>query len=633
MCGIAGLFHYRSDAVVARGPIQSARVARMCQTLAHRGPDDEGTYHEAHMALTMRRLAIIDPQGGQQPIASEDGDVVAVCNGEIYNFRELRAELQARGHRFRGQSDTEVLVHLYEEEGDALVSRLRGMFGLAIWDRRRQQLLLARDRLGIKPLYIADHQGTLVFGSELKAVLASELIPRRVDRTTLHHFLSLNYVPAPYSMVEGVEQLEPGTLLVCNASGARIHRYWDLPFGEEEDSEASWTRRIREKLMETVATHLVSDVPFGAFLSGGLDSSAVVALMAGCMREKPKTFAMDFAEESFSEARFAQEVATRFGCEHREFVAKPTIVHHLSELIWHADDPLADSSMLPVFLLAREAKKHVSMVLTGDGGDEVFAGYPTYRAYFVRQLYRRVPALLRRQIVRRMVNALPVSRSKVSFDYKAKRFVSGAELDAEEAHFWWRAIFSEHEKHTLYSEATREALGLATPTSEIFRRHFALSGSDDPLSRMLYVDTRLYLPADMLVKVDRMTMASGLEARVPFLDHELVELVARVPSAIKFRRHKEKALLKRAVRDLLPKSILQRKKAGFNVPVNAWLGGELRPLAERTLSPERVEAAGFFRPEAVAQLFAEHNERKHDHSYRLWGLLCFQLWYERFIVS
>jgi len=626
VCGICGIFHYadgaRADATVLRA---------MTDVLTHRGPDDAGHHVEGPVALGMRRLAIIDLDSGQQPIYSEDRSRVIVCNGEIYNFRDIKKRLA--GRRFTTSGDIEPMLHLYEDEGDRMPEKLRGMFALALWDAQRSRLLVARDRLGVKPLYYADTGGALVFASEIKAILQHPLIKREVDPDTLHHYLSLNYVPAPLTMLRGIRQLGPGELLVCDASGVRVRPYWDLKFEPETGvSEDEWARRVRDKLDEATRVRLVSDVPFGAFLSGGVDSSAVVAFMAGAMKEPVKTFAIDFEEKSFSEAGYAAQVGALFHTEHRSRVATVDVTQMLDSLIWYADDPLADSSMIPVYLVSKFAREHVTMVLTGDGGDEAFAGYPTYNAWFVRELYRRVPAFVRRSLVRRMVNALPVSTGKVSFDYKARRFVSGAELDAEDAHFWWRAILSESAKRTLYTDAFRARVS-ARPTSELYREHFRRSGTDDPLSRMLYADTRFYLPADMLAKVDRMSMANGLEARSPFLDHELMELAARIPSSIKFRDRKQKYILKKALAGILPREILERKKAGFNVPVGAWLHGELGHTARQVLAPERITAAGFFRPEAVTALLDQHAARSADHSFAIWGLLCFQLWHERFVAA
>ena len=633
MCGITGLFRHTATARSARGPIGPRQLDRMRDSLTHRGPDDAGSFisPSGTLGLAMRRLAVIAPENGHQPIFNEDGRLALVCNGEIYNYRELRAGLVAKGHHFRTASDAEVIVHLYEEYGSGFVPRLRGMFAFALWDSANERLLLARDRIGIKPLYVANVDGTLYFGSELKALLLSGELPRQLNHQALHYYLSLNYLPAPFTLFDGIEQLEPGELVICEPGQLTRQSYWELRYDTVLDwSEARWIREMRDKLSECVSGHLVADVPFGAFLSGGVDSAAVVGLMSRMLREPTQTFTIGFAEGSYSEASQARRLATHFGCIHRETQVRPAVVDLLDRLIWHADDPLADSSMLPVFLLAKHAREHVTMVLTGDGGDEVFAGYETYTAHFVRELYRRVPRWLRQNVVRRLVAALPVSLTKVSFDYKAKRFVEGAELDAEEAHFWWRAIFSEAEKLDLYTPEHRGQAALE-PAAALFRRSFAASATDDPLARMLYVDTRLYLPADMLVKVDRMTMAHGLEARVPLLDHELVELAARAPSRLKLRGQRKKHLLKEAVRHLVPKATLQRKKAGFNVPVNVWLSGELATFAAQTLAPERLNAAGVFRPEAVGRFLDEHRRRIRDHSYRLWGLLCFQLWHERFL--
>ena len=626
MCGICGIFHYRdgqnADAAVLR---------RMTDVITHRGPDDAGFHVDGPIGLAMRRLSIIDLNSGHQPIYNQDRSLVIVCNGEIYNFREIRKSLA--GRRFVTSGDIEPQLHLYEDFGEAMPEKLRGMFATALWDVRRRRLLLVRDRLGVKPLYYADTGRAIVFASEIKAILQHPAITREVDPETLHHYLSLNYVPAPMTMLRGIRQLGPGEILTCDANGVETRSYWDLKFEAEPGvSEAEWARRVRDKLDESTRIRLVSDVPFGAFLSGGVDSSAVVAFMAGAMSEPVKTFAIDFEEKSFSEATYAARVAALYHTDHRANTATVDVVDLIDSLVWYADDPLADSSMIPVYLVSKFAREHVTMVLTGDGGDEAFAGYPTYNAWFTRELYRRVPAFVRKGLVRRVVDSLPVSTGKVSFDFKARRFVSGAELDAEDAHFWWRAILSESAKRDLYTPAFRERVAFK-PTSELYREHFRRSNTDDALSRMLYADTRFYLPADMLTKVDRMSMANGLEARSPFLDHELMELAATIPSAIKFRGHKKKYILKRALEPLLPRDILDRKKAGFNVPVGAWLHGPLGEKARAVLAPDRLAASGFFRPDAVRALLDAHAARRADHSFAIWGLLCFQLWYERFVSA
>ena len=626
MCGICGIFHYRGGTGADAGVLR-----RMADVISHRGPDDAGYHVDGPVAIGMRRLSIIDLGTGHQPIYNEDRSLVVVCNGEIYNFRELRAGLA--GRRFTTSGDVEPLLHLYADHEDHLAERLRGMFAIALWDARRQRLLLVRDRLGVKPLYYADTGDTIIFGSEVKSLLQHPSVRREVDPETLHHYLSLNYVPAPMSMIRGIRQVLPGEVLICDAGGIRTRAYWDLHFAPEHGvSEQEWARRVRDVLDDATRVRLISDVPFGAFLSGGVDSSAVVAMMARALPDPVRTFCIDFEEKSFSEATYAAAVAQQYHTEHHVSTATIDVVNMLDQLVWHADDPLADSSMIPVYLVSQFARRHVTMVLTGDGGDEAFAGYPTYNAYFIRQMYRRVPSLLRRHIVRRAVESLPVSTGKVSFDFRAKRFVAGAELEADEAHFWWRVILSESAKQNLYTDAFRERVP-SRPTSELYRDHFRRSGTDDPLSRMLYADTRFYLPADMLTKVDRMSMANALEARSPFLDHELMELAARIPSNVKFKGRTKKYILKRALEPLLPRDILHRRKAGFNVPVGAWLHGELGLRAREILAHDRVAAAGFFRPEAVHALLDQHASRRHDHSFAIWGLLCFQLWYERFIAG
>jgi asparagine synthase (glutamine-hydrolysing) len=627
MCGVCGIFHYADGEKIDSGVLES-----MCDVIAHRGPDDAGYYINGNVGLAMRRLIVIDPTTGHQPLYNEDKSVSLVFNGEIYNFKTLRESLKSAGHTFTTQSDGEVIVHLYEDEGFECVQKLRGMFSLALWDNKKQSLFLARDRIGIKPYYYAERNGTLLFASEIKSILQFPNFPRTLYPQGIHHYLSLNYIPAPYTPIQGIQQLLPGEYLVCSGEGIRKKCYWDMRFSSADTlGEDEWKMKVRDKLQECVTMHLVSDVPFGAFLSGGIDSSAVVAMMTGALGKPISTFSIDFMEESFSETRFARIVADLFHSDHHELAATADVLNMLETLIWHADDPLADSSMIPVYMISEFARKHVTMVLTGDGGDEIFAGYDTYNAYYVRKLYRMFPRWFRRHIVKRAVDALPVSLTKVSFDFKAKRFVEGAELDAEEAHFWWRLILSESAKSELYTNSFRESVGGAS-TLDIYREYFRKSGSDDPLSQMLYVDTRFYLPSDMLVKVDRMTMANALEARVPFLDHELVELAATIPSSIKFKKRIKKYILKEALRDLLPGTILDRKKAGFNVPVNAWLAGKMKSMAQDLLSPDRIGQAGLFEPSYISRLLSEHFERKSDHSFPLWGLMCFQIWFERFIA-
>jgi len=599
----------------------------MCDAILHRGPDSDGIFTRDGIALGMRRLKIIDLAKSDQPIFNEDETVAVTFNGEIYNYKPLRAEMEARGHRFRTDGDTEVLVHLYEEYGPELLGKLNGMFGFAIADFKRRGVLLARDRLGIKPMFLAEADGSWWWGSEIKALLANPEIPRQVDPTNLADYLNLNYLPPGQTLFKGIHQLLPGEYAWIDEGGCHRESWWDLDFTPDPSlNEERAIEGAMELLEDSVRSRLMSDVPFGAFLSGGIDSSAVVAFMAKHMDVPVKTFSIGFAEESFNELPYARQVAERYGTEHHELVVEPKVEELLPKLVWHSEEPTADSSAIPVYYVSKLAREHVTMALSGDGGDELFAGYETYNAHWVRERYRRIPGFLRRNVIRPLVDALPVSSSKVSFDFKARRFVRGAEAGADEAHFFWRHIFSE--------EAKRELLNAELPALSTFERHrhyFDEAGSDDPLTRMLYVDTRFYLPSDMLIKVDRMSMANSLEARVPFLDHRLVEFAAKIPSEVKFRGRVRKYLLKKGLEPLLGREILYRKKAGFNVPKNVWIRRELRPMVEDVLSPSRLATHGLFRPETVARLLREHMEQRADHSFQIWSLLIFQLWYDQFI--
>jgi asparagine synthase (glutamine-hydrolysing) len=663
MCGIAGFFHQQ------RGPQPNAAVLRaMCDAIVHRGPDSDGMLCRDGIALGMRRLKIIDLAGGDQPIFNEDRTVAIVFNGEIYNYRELRAELERKGHRFATQSDTEVLVHLYEDVGEEMLHRLNGMFAFAIADFRARTVLLARDRLGIKPLFftrLPQDGGTWLWGSEIKAILQYPGVPRAIDRESLGDYLGLNYLPPGRTLFAGIEQLLPGELAVLTTAGLRRKIWWDLRF----TADPQWTQeraveRAIELLEDSVRMRLVSDVPFGAFLSGGIDSSAVVAMMARHMNEPVKTFSIGFGEASFDELPYARRIAQRYHTDHHELTVKPNVEELLPWLVYHSEEPTADSSAIPVLLVSKLAREHVTMVLSGDGGDELFAGYETYNAYWARKAYRLLPRMLRRGVIAPLVHALPMSSKKISFEFKARRFVEGAELPADEAHFFWRTIFTEEAKRELLADgavaggvgradvaageatgvsggsvggnggaAGRSRSGAGTTTFERWRHYFDASGSDDPLARMLYVDTRFYLPSDMLVKVDRMSMAVSLEARVPFLDYRLVEFAASVPSHVKFKGRVRKYLLKKALLPYVDRELLYRKKAGFNVPKNVWLRGALRPMALDLLAESRLRRHGLLRLPVVQRLLRDHMEMRADNSFQIWSLLIFQLWHERFIES
>ena len=628
MCGICGVLHFD-------GQSPSAEVlSDMTDLLRHRGPDGRGTHIDGPVGLGHRRLAIIDlSSAGAQPMTNEDGTLRVVFNGEIYNFAEIRAQLEKHGHVFRSDSDTEVILHGYETWGVDCLARFNGMFAFALWDSVRQRMWLVRDRLGIKPLFYLRRPDRLLFASEIKAILCDPTVERRVDLTALHHFLSLNYTPTPHSLFSGVRQLLPGHYLLVDADGrCQDHSYWDLTYAERTvGNEPELIERFEALLAAAVKRRLVSDVPLGAFLSGGVDSSAIVYWMSQQQEQPVKTFSIGFHEKSFNELGYARRIADSCRTEHRERIVTPDAADILPKIVWHAEEPTADSSMLPLYYLAEMTRKKVTVALAGDGADEILAGYETYQAYYAAQLYQMIPGAIRRHLIKPLVDWLPISYDNVSLDFKLKRFVRGAELDSEAGHAYWRIIFDEAAKRELYTASLRKALNGAD-TLELYRAEFANADAIHPLERMLYVDTRFYLPNDMLIKVDRMTMAHSLEARVPFLDHQLVEFVASLPPHLKLKQWRiKKYLLKAALQRRLPQASLWRKKQGFNVPKARWFRGGLREFAFDNLSPQQVQRMELFRPEGVSRLLDDHVAGRRDNSHQIWGLLCLSLWWQQFI--
>jgi asparagine synthase (glutamine-hydrolysing) len=624
MCGIAGELRLTSGERPS-----PARVRAMCDVMVHRGPDSFGEYAHGEVAFGMRRLAIVDVARGQQPLGNEDGSVQVVCNGEIYNAPQLTRELEARGHVLRTHSDVEVIAHLYEQHGVDVAARLDGMFAFAIWDAKAHRLVLGRDRVGIKPLYVTRLGDRLVWGSEAKCLLAAGLDPQ-LDPQALHDYLTLGYVPGPASIFAGVTQLAPGHVLVCEAGKEPVtRRYWSLEghvAGREARTEADWEAELLSTLLGAVQSHLMSDVPLGVFLSGGLDSGSIVALMHELGVHPIRTFTIGFEEKSFSELDDARLVATRYGTEHHELIVRPDAISLLPRLVRSFDEPFADSSAIPVFHVSELARRHVTVVLSGEGGDEVLAGYETYRARRVAALYARLPQAIGRGLVPAVVRQLPVSHAKVSFDYKAKRFVTGAYLPPAAGHLWWKTILDEDTKASLYGNA---AAG-AEHTARLFEELFAESDGDE-LDRLQYVDTKLYLPADILVKVDRMSMQHSLEARVPFLDRSMLELSRRMPSRLRLRGLTTKYVLRRAMAKRLPPAVLNGKKRGFNVPMPAWLAGGLRDFTRDVLSPDRVRRQGLFRPAAVERLVNEHLSRRIDQGRAIWTLLVLSVWQDEIL--
>ena len=591
----------------------------MSGKLVHRGPDSDGAFVEGPAALAARRLAIIDLQTGDQPIANENETIHVVQNGELYNYRELRAELERAGHRFRTQGDTEVLVHLYEQDGLAFARRLRGMFAVALWDSTLRRLVIARDRYGIKPLYYRASAAGLEFASELRALPRGE-----IDLDALESFLAFNSIPAPLTIFREVRKLPPGHVLVWEGGEARLERYArpaPAPEGElREDDEAELIEELRGRLRDSVRAHLVADVPVGVLLSGGIDSAALTALAAQETAEPVRTFSIGFQERSFDELSDARLVAERYGTQHRELVLRPDAALLLPALADAFDEPFADSSALPTYLVSQLAAQDVKVALSGEGGDELFGGYYTYVADLLAE---RTGGLAR--LARPLVERLPTSTARASFDYKAKRFVRGAHLPPLERHHAWKEIFSRDAR----AELTGRSNGF--DPVDAYRARFAETEGADLLARLQDVDLGIYLVDDLLVKTDRASMAHSLEARVPFLDPAVTNLALALPTRHRVHGLRKKVLLRKAVAPLVPERIVKGKKRGFSIPAAAWLRGELEPFARQTLSADTLRRQGFFRPEAVAALIDRHVAGKEDLSRQLWGLLAFTLWHERHV--
>jgi asparagine synthase (glutamine-hydrolysing) len=615
MCGIAGLIASGSE------PPEQNPLEAMAAAMLHRGPDEGAVRTFGRAAFAFRRLSIIDVTGGAQPIANEDATCHIICNGEIYNYKPLRDELLGLGHRFRTASDVETILHGYEEWGDRVVERLRGMFALALWDEKRQRLLLARDRLGKKPLVYCEWPGGLAFASELQGLLAHPRVPRRIALDAVHQYLTYQYVPAPLTAFQGVLKLPPAHRLVWERERIRVERYWlpssqpPLAIGEGEAAV-----ELRRLLGEAVRSRLMSEVPLGAFLSGGIDSSSVVALMAE--HGRVKTFSIGFEEQAFSELPYARLVAQRYDTEHHEFIVRPDAAEILPKLVRHYGEPYADSSALPTYYLARMTRQHVTVALNGDGGDELFAGYDRYQALSVYSAAARLRRVRRtaQRLVRALGRRVPV---------RLGRLVRAAADRPEESYARTMSCFVPEEKLALYSPELRSQLernNAFGPLDELY----GLADAPDLLGRTLFVDTLSYLPGDLLAKVDIATMACGLEGRSPFLDQEVVEFAARLPSALKLRGCKGKRVLRRAVRDLLPDAILSRSKKGFGVPIGRWFRGSLHDFAHELLFSQTATERPYFSRAEVRRIWEEH-QHGHERGHQIWALVCFELWHRQFL--
>ena len=620
MCGIAGVVSTEAGPRDAR----SALLRGMCAAIRHRGPDDEGVYLDDHAAIGMRRLSIIDLSTGQQPMTGEDGRFWVVFNGEIYNYRELSVELRGRGHQLKTASDTEVIVHAWEEWGEGALSRLQGMFGFAIWDTRTRTLWLARDRPGIKPLHYHAADRRLAFGSEIKSLLVDPNTPRTLDEQALDHYCSFLYTPPTQSILAGIKKLPPGHVLRWHDGQVNVRRYWELPADEDfRGDEREAAAALRESLRAAVRSHMISDVPLGAFLSGGVDSSLIVGLMAEASSQPVRTFSIGFEEATYNELPHARQVASLFGTEHHEFIVRPDAVSIIDRLIQHFDEPFGDSSAIPTWYVSEIARRHVTVVLSGDGGDELFGGYERYLPH------PRVDRFDRLTIPGKRAVAAVASRHWPR-RIKGRAFLRHVALDRESRYLEDIGFFRPDEKAELYSPAFAARLRGYQAFAEM-RRLFDGTRQLPWASQMMRLDFHTYLPEDVLTKVDRMSMAHSIESRVPLLDTAVVELAARFPAALRIAGSRQKHVLKLAVADLLPASILDRPKHGFGVPVGTWFGGGLRELFGDTLLSPRARQRGFFRRSAVDALVNEHLGGRRDHTLRLWLLVVLELWQRQYV--
>jgi len=622
MCGIAGIV--RTDGA----PVDRDLLARMNEAIRHRGPDEDGFYFHEGVGLAMRRLAIIDLKTGQQPIHNHDRSKWLVFNGEIYNYREVRAQLEKLGHKFYTDSDTEVVVAAYDQYGTDCPKHLRGMFAFAIWDERDKSLFLARDRVGKKPLLYAQLPGQLAFASEFSALVLHPDVSRDVDLEAIHHYLSFMCVPAPLTAYRSIRKLEPAHWLLWRNGEIKTERYWQLDFSQKTSmSEVEAGERLIDLLREAVRIRLMSEVPLGAFLSGGIDSSAVVALMAQESSERVKTFSIGFEEQDFSEVHHARRVAEHVGADHHEFIVRPDAMEILPTLVEHYGEPFADSSAIPSYYVSRETRQYVTVALNGDGGDECFAGYERYAAMNLARAYAAIPG---KSLIGSVTEALPAPKSRGNPIGKAQRFIAAASLPPIERYLRWMSSFDEDAKQKLYTEGF-QAETASFRTASFIEPWFAKVNGGGIIDAALLSDTMTYLPNDLLVKMDIASMTVSLEARSPFLDHVLMEFAATLPEKMKLRRMTTKYLLKKVLKDIVPGENLTRRKMGFGVPIGYWFRGSMQSFLRETLLSEKSLGRGFFKPERVRAIIDEHIDNRMDHSHRLWSLMMLELWFQRFI--
>jgi asparagine synthase (glutamine-hydrolysing) len=628
MCGICGKVYFDRSRKVDKN-----LITKMTSVLHHRGPDDQGVYVNKYVGLGHQRLSIIDvSSAGRQPMCNEDGSIWIVFNGEIYNFEELREQLELKGHVFTSNTDTETIIHLYEEEGTDCLHNLRGMFAFAIWDQRCERLFLARDRAGKKPLVYAQKDGAFLFASEIKSLLQDPSVTPQVHIEALHHYLTYQYVPSPWTMFQGIHKLPNAHSLVLQNGNIAVQSYWHLSYAKKLQLPHlnDYKEQFMELFKEAVKICLRSDVPLGAFLSGGIDSSATVAIMSQFMTQPVKTFSIGFEEADFSEVKYASQVAKKYKTDHTEFIVKPDAMKVLPKLVWHYNEPFADSSAIPTYYVSKLTREHVTVALNGDGGDESFAGYERYLADKLAGYFVKLPPFVRDNILKKTFNLLPHIENRRSFIRRLKRFINGISESPERRYVRWLCYFDNEMKQDLYCRDFMKKVS-NIDSVDIVVDWYGKSDGDNFLDRTLFVDVMSYLPDDLLVKVDVVSMANSLEARSPFLDHKLMEFAAAIPSHLKLNGVQSKYLLKKAFQGLLPYDILYRRKMGFGVPIDKWFRRELKTMVHEILFEKRTAQRGYFKESAVKLLLDEHMTKRADHSYRIWALLFLELWHRMFI--
>lgn len=625
MCGITGFISKNKNLPTAE---REVLLDKMCRSIIHRGPDEQGTIVKDAASLGMRRLSIIDLKSGQQPIFDCSGNLAIVFNGEIYNYQQLKQDLESRGHKFKTNSDTETIVHAYEEFGTDCVKHLRGMFAFAIYDFAQESLFIARDRVGKKPLFYSKTKGgNFVFGSELKTLLEHGEIEREIELSALDAYLNFGYVPEEFCIFKNVYKLAPGSFLIYKNGEIRTEKYWDFEYSGVSNvkTEAEFIEILREKIKEAVKIRLISEVPLGAFLSGGVDSSSIVAMMSQISETPVKTFSIGFNEDSFNELKFARMAAKHFNTEHHEFIVTPDLVEIVDDLVWHFDEPFADSSALPTFMVSKMARDFVTVVLSGDGGDELFAGYTRYVTDKKRSGFSSLPKFVRQNVLQKISENLPHGA-------KGKNFLYNTSLDAVERYIDSVSHFNNLNRNELYSAEFRQKLnGEFGKASNLYKEIADSVLSENATDKLLYLDSKTYLPSDILTKVDRMTMATSLEARVPLLDHELLEFVQTIPAELKLKGNETKYIFKKAMEGIVPNEILYREKQGFGVPIGDWINSQLKARIHETLLEKKTLERGYFDENYIKILLDEHTRNRRDHSHSLWILWMLELWHREFV--